>query len=264
MIVYNEGVTHKVKLQEPNKHKLSVFEHKETTVKLWATLKPVLQPHVDKFISHTRSGPMMGLNPRLRILRYDAAENDVFDPHFDATTSVTAENSNVEMTSLLTVLVYLNEGGGCDFGGGETFYLDSKNPNTEPTKVIPKMGSAVIFEHDLFHSSVPLTFGTKFVLRTDILFKLEEQSAVDRPRQIGNDKTKHGCAKTFADLCASIDLCEEAKSCLDEIGLMDLTIESMMDIPGFVAVKQMLFDTLSADNATMIVDTLKPYCRQRI
>lgn len=263
MLIYNQGAIHKVKLQEPNKHKLSVFEHEETTIKLWNALEPALQPHVDKFVRDTQSGPMISLNPRLRVLRYDASDNDVFDPHFDATTRITAADSDVEMTSLLTVLLYLNEGGGSDFGGGETFYLDSINANTKPTKVVPSTGSAVVFEHDLFHSSEPLTFGTKFVLRTDILFKLEEQSAVDRPRRIVSDKMQHGCAKTFAELCKSIKLCEEANTCLEEIGLMDLTIESMMDAPGIIAVKQMIFDVLSEENAAMVANALTPYCRQQ-
>jgi predicted 2-oxoglutarate/Fe(II)-dependent dioxygenase YbiX len=256
------GIMHKVKLQEPNKHKLSVFEHDATLATLWDKLKPVISPHVDQFIKDTKSGLPLGLNPRLRVLRYDATDNDVFDPHFDATTRVTAKENADDLTSLLTVLIYLNDGGGKDFDGGETYFLDSTNPNYEPTKVGPSAGSVVVFEHDLYHSSVPLKYGTKFVLRTDVLFKLDEEAGVDKARKSDNDSNrKHGNALTLFELCEELQVDEDAKTCLSDIGLIDLTLESLI-APGMTAVKQMLFDVLDKDVATLIVDALTLYCLQ--
>jgi hypothetical protein len=112
------------------------------------------------------------------VLRYDADDDDVFDPHFDATTRADGR------TSLLTVLLYLNDGGGRDFDGGETRFVDHSvsrsggggiGPRGRATEIAPEAGKAVLFEHDLFHSSAPLIFGTKYVLRTDVLFELDKR-----------------------------------------------------------------------------------------
>jgi len=219
-------------------------------------LEPVILPHISKFIRDTNSGQPLGLNPRLRVLRYDAVDNDVFDPHFDATTRVTAKDSSIEMTSLLTVLIYLNDGGGRDFGGGETYYLDATNASSEPTKVVPSIGSVVVFEHDLFHSSMPLTFGTKFVLRTDILFKLDDEAGVDKPRRVHNEENQQfGDATTLLDLCNELAVNEDNKARLSEMGMIDLTLESLV-APGMTAVKQMLVDVLDEVVANMIINTL--------
>ncbi|KAL3791615.1 hypothetical protein HJC23_012205 [Cyclotella cryptica] len=252
----NEGITHIVRLQEPNTHKLSVFEHQHTLDELWNTLKPVILPHINEFTQFTKSGLPLGLNPRLRVLRYDASDNDVFNPHFDATTHVTGSGT-CEMTSLLTVLVYLNDGGGKDFDGGETYYLDStKNTNAEPTIVVPSIGKAAVFEHDLFHSSVPLTFGTKFVLRTDILFQIDEDGGVDKPRNNNNSESRRDTtAKTLLELCEELSVCEHSKNSLNEMGLIDLTLESLLS-PGLATVKQMLFDVLNENDADLIVNSL--------
>lgn len=250
-----QGKTHIVRLQEPNTHKLSVFEHQQTLDELWNTLKPVILPHIDEFTQFTKSSLPLGLNPRLRVLRYDATDNDVFNPHFDATTHVKGRSS-CEMTSLLTVLVYLNDGGGKEFDGGETYYLDSTNVNAEPTIVVPSVGKAVVFEHDLFHSSVPLKFGTKFVLRTDILFQIDDEGGVDKPRDNSNNKSDR--SKTLLELCVELSICECSKDCLNEMGLIDLTLESLVS-PGMTAVKQMLFDVLDRNDADLIVNSLLTY-----
>ena len=251
------GNNHKVLLQNPNKHKLSVFEHETTLTTLWNILEPAILPHLEQFMTDTKCGRPLGLNPRLRILRYDALDNDVFDPHFDATTRVTPTGSCIEMTSLLTVLIYLNDGGGKDFDGGETHYLDSTNTNTEPTIVIPTMGSVVVFEHDLYHSSVPLNFGTKYVLRTDVLFKLTDGAGVDKPRRINSDETQQSTnAQTLLELCGELGICEDAKASLSEIGLIDLTLESLV-APGMTALKHMLSDVLEEDVTTVIMSALE-------
>ena len=157
--------------------------------------------------------PPIGLNPRLRVLKYDATDQDEFLPHFDATTELTLSSSSSSLSSsslgghntattqrqarksYITVLLYLNEGKGYDFQGGETEFLirtvdedvvSSKKKNTTTyqqhtytrsgnttatsTKIVPKTGTIVLFEHDLYHRGCPLISGTKYVLRTDIMF----------------------------------------------------------------------------------------------
>jgi len=214
--VDNDGITHIVKLQEANKHKLSVFEHIPTIDLLWEKMEPIIQPHIRKFIDHTNCGQPVGLNPRIRVLRYDATDNDVFEPHFDATTKVN------NMTSLLTVLIYLND----DFSGGETCYLDhhiSRNIDS-CTKIVPSTGKVVIFEHDLYHSSIPLECGTKYVLRTDVLFDINRSDGsvgVDKPRRQENregDDDRILCT-TLLELCQLLEFSEDDKQSLDELGL---------------------------------------------
>ena len=63
-----------------------------------------------------------------------------------------------ELTSRLTFLVYLNEG----FDGGGTDFRD--------LIVTPKVGSALIFEHATWHEGAAVTAGTKYVLRSDVLY----------------------------------------------------------------------------------------------
>ena len=112
----NDGSAFTVPLFNPHPH----MELK------WSRLQPILDAHLSKeFIQHL--GPPLGLNPRLRVLRYDASDMDFFSPHYDATTTFTdksnhssSQKENIEIESQLTVLLYLNEG----FDRGRTIFLD--------------------------------------------------------------------------------------------------------------------------------------------
>jgi len=213
-----DGTTHIVKLQEKNKHKLSVFEHPPTTQKLWRRLEPIISPQISSFIKNTNCKEPIGLNPRLRVLRYDAPDKDVFEPHFDATTRVN------ESTSLLTVLIYLNDGGGKDFDGGETCFLDSKS-------------------------------GTKYILRTDVLFQLDQEGGVELPR--GESKgSSDNLAATLIDVCQQLSVSEDVKNALGDIGLIDLSIEALF-IPGEAVVKSILHDVLDGHTADKIFQAAK-------
>ena len=62
--------------------------------------------------------------------------------------------------TLFTFLIYLNDG--CH--GGETLFRQGN------LKVSPKKGSAIVFEHHLWHQGVEVESGVKFVLRSDIVY----------------------------------------------------------------------------------------------
>lgn len=62
------------------------------------------------------------------------------------------------LTSQLTLLVYLNE----DFAGGSTDFREFA--------VQPRTGSALLFLHDTWHEGTAVTAGTKYVLRSDVLY----------------------------------------------------------------------------------------------
>jgi len=103
----------------------------------------------------------LGLNERLRFLRYDKGE--YFKPHCDG--SYRRENGE---TSCLTFQLYLNEG----FKGGATNFLSWEAvPETVP--VVPKTGSVLIFQHDILHEGEALQKGRKYAMRTDIMYSAE-------------------------------------------------------------------------------------------
>ena len=58
-------------------------------------------------------------------------------------------------------MVYLNED--CE-GGSTSFRLDN-------IRIQPKTGSLLIFEHRLWHQGEEVKAGSKYVLRTDIMFE---------------------------------------------------------------------------------------------
>jgi len=63
--------------------------------------------------------------------------------------------------SRLTLVFHLNE----EFEGGATDFPELGE------RVVPATGRALIFQHRVLHSAMPVTRGTKFVLRTDILYR---------------------------------------------------------------------------------------------
>jgi hypothetical protein len=91
--------------------------------------------------------------------------------------------------SKLTILLYLNTCGSA-FVGGETVFLNSLKPDsTDCLTVKPARGMLVIFNHELYHASRELVYdaslsvedgegddgfvtgGSKFVLRSDVMFR---------------------------------------------------------------------------------------------
>lgn len=95
-----------------------------------------------------------GIFQPLRIYRYEVGQH--FGLHQDQ--SYIGEGGT---QSLLTLMVYLNEG----FSGGETDF-----PEQEQT-IIPKTGTALLFQHKLLHAGRSVTEGIKYVLRSDVLYR---------------------------------------------------------------------------------------------
>lgn len=176
----------RVQLDKPNHHKVCVF--KDEMILTW--LRRFVQEMAGDYIRKWwPSSITYTINPRLRLLRYDAADNDVFLPHYDATTTMTQNGQPLE--SKLTILCYLNS----DFIGGETLFLNGLHPDHAFVSITPEVGQVVMFNHELYHSSnvlqydrtlniqqpnrrsAVITGGTKFVLRSDVMF--EQQSSAE-------------------------------------------------------------------------------------
>src|SRR5262249_50930092 len=62
-----------------------------------------------------------------------------------------------------TMLMYLNGG----FAGGETG-IHCRTP----LRVVPAKGMALLFRHHLLHEGAPVIKGRKYVLRTDVMYRL--------------------------------------------------------------------------------------------
>ena len=124
------------------------------------TLYQRVLPHVPRRMSAelARRGrvPMevAGVHVPVRLYRYEPGQH--FGLHQDQ--SYFGEG---ETMSLLTFMVYLNEA----FGGGETDFPE------QGQTIVPKTGTALLFQHMLLHAGKRVTAGVKLVLRSDVLYR---------------------------------------------------------------------------------------------
>ncbi len=100
----------------------------------------------------------VGANERFRCYRYRPGQH--FARHYDGY----FERDTGER-SLLTLMVYLNEG----FEGGSTVFHDLG------LVVTPRAGHALLFQHHLLHEGCTVHTGTKYALRSDIMYGPRER-----------------------------------------------------------------------------------------
>ena len=139
-----------------------IWDSQEEVDKIWNRIK--------EFVPPVWAGrKVMGLNERLRFLKYKPGE--YFAPHMDGN----YRRDNGER-SYITFQAYLNEG----FEGGSTTFLhpkgylkDGMNIGPNDVEVIPKTGSVLIFQHDMLHEGSLLKSGTKYSVRTDVMYSRE-------------------------------------------------------------------------------------------
>jgi prolyl 4-hydroxylase len=117
---------------------------------LWQKLKQF----VPLQIGHSKA---VGLNELFRFYKYQPGQE--FKQHRDQSYI----RDDVE-ASYFTFMIYLNE----NFEGGQTVFNE--------VSVQPKQGSALVFLHTVEHQGSAVTQGTKYVLRTDIMFRFDEYS----------------------------------------------------------------------------------------
>jgi hypothetical protein len=66
-------------------------------------------------------------------------------------------------------MIYLSDG----FTGGGTEFIDA-------APVVPRRGMAVAFDHFVRHRGAPVLAGTKYVLRTDVMYRRVATAAAGR------------------------------------------------------------------------------------
>lgn len=109
---------------------------------------------------------LSGLNTRFRICRY--RDGQQFSIHRDGSHAVSDRER-----SLTTVMIYLNAPPA--FTGGRTRFYASSRRGQPPTEVlVPQCGMAAVFDHDLWHDGEPVVSGTKYVLRTDVMYVTDQ------------------------------------------------------------------------------------------
>ena len=124
-----------------------ILDDSTTAEELWNKLEPFC-------LKFYKGYSVVGLNERLRFYRYHPGQ--LFRWHKDG--SFRRENGE---TSRLTFMVYLNE----EFAGGETLF--------EHLSVSPKTGMAILFAHGYLHEGGEVFNGTKYVLRTDVMYSAQ-------------------------------------------------------------------------------------------
>lgn len=110
-----------------------------------------LEPYAPKTIGQSQA---VGLNELFRFYKYEPGQQ--FRKHRDQSFM-----RNAEEASYYTFMIYLND----NFKGGDTTF--------DNLTVRPRKGAALIFYHYLEHSGSEVTEGTKYVLRTDIMYRLK-------------------------------------------------------------------------------------------
>jgi prolyl 4-hydroxylase len=131
-----------------------IWDNQEMADYLYEKVKDLIPKEIDGW-------KPIGLNERFRFYRYKDGQR--FKPHVDGS----FKRSESEL-SFITLLIYLND----DFEGGTT-YLITLNEN-----IIPKKGSILLFDHKILHSGVSVTTGVKYVIRTDIMYKNENNETI--------------------------------------------------------------------------------------
>jgi prolyl 4-hydroxylase len=142
-----------VEIMEPGirNNERVIFDDAELAARLYEKTKEAVPEELD-------DGVLVGFNERFRGYRYRRGQR--FAPHFDGAyfrpnTGIHAEGSQ------LSVLFYLNS----DFSGGETRLIDYD------VVIVPKRGSMLSFAHAMLHEGSEVRAGTKYVLRTDAMYR---------------------------------------------------------------------------------------------
>lgn len=162
-------------------HNVTWVTDDATAAALWQRCKAALNTDLAPFGGRAA----VGLNQRFRFYRYQPG--DYFAPHTDGAWPGSRVINDELITdafgdrySQLSFIIFLSDG----YRGGATqFYLNREDP-TRPARsgqaatvinVRTALGAVLCFPHGLhpqhcLHSSEPIASGTKYIIRTDVLF----------------------------------------------------------------------------------------------
>jgi WD40 repeat protein len=142
-----------------------VYDSVQESQALYAQLAKSAPGLLDRLATSPSYRPE-ALNPRLRYCRYRAGQQ--FQIHRDGVWHVDDVRA-----SQLTFLLYLTDAD-ADTGGDTLFYAGPPTAAGAPkvvARIRPEAGTLVLFDHGLWHAGAPIDSGTKYVLRSDVLYK---------------------------------------------------------------------------------------------
>ena len=142
-----------------------IYEDEKLAQNYWQKLKKICPIFINEIVrEETQKSEVVGLNPRFRFYKYES--NQRFKKHIDGRVELEKEGQRQE--SRITFMIYLSD----DFEGGQTIF-DYKNEKNEleTIKIQPKIGTALCFVHEIKHEGKPVPTGTKYVLRSDIMYQ---------------------------------------------------------------------------------------------
>lgn len=148
---------------------------------LWQRVASLMDDPAGIFIGQQA----VGINARFRFYRY--GPNDYFKPHTDGAwpgsrvvNGELVHNNYSDRYSQMSFLIFLSE----EFTGGATRFLVNANDPQQPARrggavrevdIRTPAGGVLCFPHGIHplhcvHSSEPIISGTKYIIRTDLLF----------------------------------------------------------------------------------------------
>lgn len=157
-----------------------IWDNRNIVEKIWARVAPSVPEiqRLEDWVDVTGMGPVKRdevwkatrLNERMRFLKYQGGE--YFKPHCDGC----YETPDRKERSYFTLHLYLNDADGKDgsqplVGGATTFFTYDMQRRMD---VVPKAGRVLLFQHrGLLHSGDDVISGTKYTMRTDIMYAKE-------------------------------------------------------------------------------------------
>lgn len=148
MAKINTGLSQRIVSHIRNNERV-LHTDKSLAESLWQQLKE----HVPSQVGMSQA---IGLNELFRFYKYQAGQK--FRKHRDE-----SYQRNETEFSYYTFMIYLND----DFEGGSTTFQDQI--------IRPEKGKALVFAHQLEHEGSEVIKGIKYVLRTDVMYKLKAQ-----------------------------------------------------------------------------------------
>lgn len=134
--------THLLNLELRNNSRVNIVDEDLAKI-VWDKIRQFVPPVIGG--QHA-----LGLDTTFRCYRYNPGE--YFNWHVDGATKKDGNQSK------FTILIYLND----EYTGGETEF--------EANKVKGTPGGVLVFPHKTLHRGVEVAAGTKYVMRSDIMF----------------------------------------------------------------------------------------------
>lgn len=147
----NVGGGHEIPAPSVRNNTRTIIDDEEFVNVLWLRIQSLIPKSFNGYKA-------IGINERLRFLRYDPGEK--FAQHCDGEFL----RPGTEEVSKITLQIYLNDK--CD-GGATTFI----GRHGKRLSVQPKTGSILVFEqHGVLHEGSKVTAGRKYTIRTEVMY----------------------------------------------------------------------------------------------